>query len=285
MIDLTIILPCFNEEAAIGPVLDDLTSSVPGATICVVDDGSTDSTVAIVKSKQVLLVRHERNMGYGAALKTGIRRASSEYVGFFDADGQHSASDFVRLATEMAHMDLVVGSRQEGSHKPLLRQPGKWVLKVVAEKLCGRRIPDLNSGMRIMRRDLISKYLSIMPNGFSFSTTSTIAFHRDGYLVSYVPITAKKRVGDSTVNIVSDGLRTLLLIVKVIALFSPLRIFLPVAVVQFLLAIASFVSNWTVQGGNLSDGTILFSLSSLITFLMGLMAEQLSNIRREIGNR
>ena len=285
MSNLTIVVPCYNEGAVLEKVICDLSSFFTMDQILVVDDGSTDGTFAIATSLGVRVVQHDHNAGYGAAIKTGLRHTKTGYLALFDGDGQHAALDLANLWAAFEGEDMIVGARSAESDRPFVRRPGKWLLKKVAEHLVGREIPDLNSGMRIVNRKLLGDYVSILPNGFSLSTTSTIAFHRDGHLVRYLPITTKIRVGKSTVNIVTDGFKVLVNIFKVVSIFSPLRIFIPATSVLFLIAFMGFLENLWHQGGNISDGTVLFGLSSLITFLMGLVAEQLAHIRREIGKK
>lgn len=285
MSNLTIVVPCYNEVAAIEQVISDLLGYFTLDQILVVDDGSIDDTLSVAASQGVRVVRHDHNAGYGAAIKTGLRRTKTEFVALFDGDGQHAAQDLATLWAGFDGEDMIVGARSADSDQPFIRRPGKWLLKKVAEQLCGRKIPDLNSGMRIVNRKLLVGYSNILPNGFSLSTTSTIAFHRDGHLVRYAPITTRARVGKSTVNILTDGVRVLLKIFQVIAIFSPMRIFFPAMCVQLFLASMSFAENLRFQGGNISDGTVLFSLSAMMTFLMGLVAEQLAHIRKEIGKK
>ena len=228
---ITIVIPAFNEAAAIGPVLErlTLTSRELVEEIIVVDDGSTDETRQIASMEGVQVISHARNRGYGASLKTGILKARTEFVLTMDSDGQHDALDISRLWEAAGSNDMVVGQRTALLHSQLWRMPGKWLLMLMANYLSRQRIPDLNSGFRLIRRDVVSRYLHLCPSGFSFSTTITMAFFNRGYKVAYVPIDVQKRVGKSTVS-VSTGLETIILILRIATLFDPLRLFVPLSV-------------------------------------------------------
>ena len=282
--ELSIIIPAFNEAKSIGGVLQELLESGIQGDIIVVDDGSTDETAEIAEAAGVQVIRNEYNMGYGAAVKTGIRRCHSEYIALFDADGQHKADDLKELLKFRNDYDMVVGERTESRNNPFIRGPAKKLLQFVANNLSGRKIPDLNSGLRVIKRKEVVKVLNILPNTFSLTTTLTIAFHKMGHLVKYVPITTYKRIGKSTVSIPLDGTRTLLLIVRIVSLFSPLRFFLPLSVFLFLLFCISLCFD-LINNFNISEGTLFFGLSSLLIFSFGILADQISHIRRELGER
>ena len=284
MKELSIIIPAFNEAKAIGGVLKELLESGIQGSIIVVDDGSTDETSAIARAAGVQVYRNEYNMGYGAAIKIGIRKSHSEYIALFDADGQHKADDLKELLKVNNDFDMVVGERSTIGYVSLMREPAKKILKFIANNLCGRKIPDLNSGLRLIKRERVEKVINILPNTFSLTTTLTIAFHKMGYLVKYVPITAYKRTGKSTVSIPLDGVRTLLLIIRIVSLFSPLRFYFPLSIFIFLMFCIS-LSFDIVNNFNISEGTLLFGLSSLVIFSFGILADQISHIRRELGDR
>ncbi|MCB0014005.1 MAG: glycosyltransferase family 2 protein, partial [Anaerolineales bacterium] len=232
---VTVIIPAFNEAASISTVVSDLVgAALPFiAEIIVIDDGSSDETGRLAEIAGARLVRHRQNRGYGAALKSGIRAAQTEFVLTYDADGQHRPDQLAALWTAHEAADMVVGARQALLHSPLWRMPGKWLLNLMANYLMRRRIPDLNSGLRLMRREVISRYLHLCPNGFSFSTTSTLALLSRGYDVLFTPITVAPRTGRSTVSL-RAGLDTIVLILRIAALFEPLRIFVPASLLSGL---------------------------------------------------
>jgi len=281
--DVSIIIPAFNEEAAIKLILIDLLQKFPDTEIIVVDDGSEDSTAKIASDTGVKVINHFRNLGYGAALHTGIKASTKDYILFCDADGQHSASDAGQLIESCDNHDMVIGSRGDESFIPLLRRPGKILLRRFANYLAGESIEDLNSGLRIVKKDTIVKYLHLMPKGFSFSTTSTFAFLKSNRKIKWVPITAKKRIGTSTVSLFKDGPQTLILVLRLTVLFEPLKVFLTCSGIVFIFGMISLtmdliISNWQTIG----DTTVLLFISTLIIFLFGLLCDQVSAIRREM---
>ena len=227
----TVIVPALNEADAIGRVVGDLVARYPEYEILVVDDGSTDNTGELAASAGARVIRHEWNKGYGASLRTGCRLAKGEIIVCFDGDGQHNPDDVKRLVDEIGPHDMVVGTRSRDSHEPLVRRPGKFILATFANFLAGVKIPDVNSGFRAFKRDVILRYLHLMPTGFSFSTTSTFAMLKSGRPVKWVPIKVKKRIGTSSVSQVRHGLQTLLLMVRLTTLFEPLKVFLPVSAI------------------------------------------------------
>jgi glycosyltransferase involved in cell wall biosynthesis len=277
---VTVIVPALNEALAIGQVVRDLTARCPEYEILVVDDGSTDETGALAASAGARVVRHQWNKGYGASLRTGCRRARGEIVVSFDGDGQHDAGDVHRLVAEIGPHDMVVGTRSRDSHEPLVRRPGKFLLAAFANFLAGIKIPDVNSGFRAFKRDVILRYLHLMPPGFSFSTTSTFAMLKSGRPVKWVPIQVKKRIGTSSVSQVRHGLQALLLLVRLTTLFEPLKVFLPVSAAFLLVAIGFLVANLSA-GRNVPQTSVITSVSSVMVFLMGLVMDQVAALRRE----
>ena len=278
--DVSIIIPAFNEEEGIGSVVESITSAFPDSQIIVVDDGSTDNTAVKIAESGVIVLNHDHNRGYGASLKTGTRAATRDYVLFCDGDGQHSAEDVDRLIKECDDYDLVVGARNSDSHQPLIRRPGKVVMRKFAELLAGTKIPDLNSGLRIFKRDTLMRYLHLMPDGFSFSTTSTFAIMKSNRKYKYIPITVKKRTGKSTVSQLKHGPQALLLILRLAVLFEPLKVFLGVSGILFILSIVSFALDFFSIGG-IADTTVLLSIATIIIFMSGLLCDQVSAMRRE----
>ncbi len=277
---VSIILPAYNEARALGQVLEQLGSLAGRYEVLVVDDGSSDETAEVAGRRAVRVLRHRRNRGYGAALKTGIRAAGGEVVVLLDSDGQHSPADIPRLLDALAGgADMAVGARSGRSLGPWVRRPGKTLLGWVANYLAGERIPDLNSGFRAVRRELILRYFHILPDGFSFSTTSTLAFLKGGYEVAYVPIATAARTGSSQVRIVRDGMQTLLLIVRTIALFDPLKVFIPASLAQAF--VGGVYTLFVVAERRLTvpPGAQVLFVSAVFSFLFGILADQVSAMR------
>lgn len=277
---VSIVIPAFNEENGIGDVVRGLLKSLPESEIIVVNDGSTDRTAEVANVPGVKVITHPRNLGYGASLKTGTRAAQGCYILFCDADGQHTPEDVGRVAREVLGNDMVVGARDAESHQPLVRRPGKAVLRWFANTLAGIKIPDLNSGLRAFHRETLLRYLHLMPDGFSFSTTSTFAMLKSNRRVLWLPITVKKRVGKSTVSQIRHGPQTLMLLLRISVLFEPLKVFISVSMVLFGLALSSLLLD-VFLFSNLADTTVLLTLSGLLVFMSGLLCDQVSALRRQ----
>lgn len=278
----TIIMPAYKEEAAVGDVIRALFAALPGHgseyELLVIDDGSPDRTGELAREAGARVITHPYNCGYGASLKTGIRAARGKTVVFIDADGQHNPQDIPRLMAGREQFSMVVGSRGATAGSPGWRKPGKLVLAAIVNMLIGRKIPDFNSGLRALDRDLALRILPLMPNGFSFSTTSTIACFRGGFPVGYVPIKVAQRVGKSTVT-VKDGFRTLMLIVRLVTVFSPLRIFLPASGLSALIGLYYLVLSYGTTG-QASLKAMLMLLASVHFFLFGVLVDQVCAVRR-----
>jgi glycosyltransferase involved in cell wall biosynthesis len=267
--EITVIIPAYNEEEGIGEVIDKIKGTMENIKssyeIAVIDDGSTDGTAAIVKEKGVKLIQHPYNKGYGAALKTGVKNAKGNIVLFIDADVQQNADDIPRLLEPMGEYDMVVGRRAKGSKIPLIRRVGKSILSVLANYLAGQKIPDLNSGFRAIKKEIVMKYMGILPDTFSFTTTITLATIKEGFNLKYVPIETGQRVGSSKVRLFRDGSRFVMLILRTVALFDPLKVFLPVSVVLFLAGFSYLIYN-LIFYLNVPDTSVLLIVSSLILF-------------------
>lgn len=279
---VSIIIPAYQEAGNIANVVADVKSVLQQLSceteVIVVCDGSTDGTGDVAEKAGANIVRHAYNKGYGAALKTGIRAAAGRTVIFIDADGQHDARDILRLVHERQTYDMVVGARKGTAGSPMWRKPGKIFLGWLANNLTGRKIPDLNSGYRALDREMALHFLPLMPNGFSFSTTSTIAAFKGGFTVEYIPIEVAKRIGKSTVS-VGDGFNTIMLIIRIVTLFSPLRIFLPISLITLLIGLwFTGHSYWTV--GESSVRGLIALLASVQFFLFGILVDQVVAIRR-----
>ncbi len=282
--DLTICVPAYNEALGIKIMLEELRSRFREAEIIVVDDGSTDDTLKLAKSVEgITVLSHERNRGYGASLKTAIRKAKRKTVAWFDADGQHRVEDLEKVAQPIIDesMDAVIGVRGKESEVSMDRLPGKLILKVVSELLVGESIPDLNSGLRCFRADVIRRYLHLLPDGFSASTTTTLLMMRRGYRLGFVDIVAVKRKGHSTVNIISDGLATLKLIIRIIILFNAFAFFTALSMLQIIpgLIYGVYVAIVSHLGFPVLASTVI--ISGVLTFFMGLICDQITELRKE----
>ena len=279
--DVTIIIPAYNEEEGITNVITQLKELSENHEILVVDDGSTDNTYKLASDTGVKVIRHPYNKGYGAALKTGIRNATADIVLFMDADGQHKPSDIKKLVQYIGEYDMVVGARTKKSKISLLRRPGKKVLSITANYLAGMKIPDLNSGFRALKKSVALEFMHILPNTFSFSTTITLALINSGYSVKYVPIEAPERVGTSKIKPFRDGFRFIILIIRTIALFNPLKVFLPVAIILFILGFLDLLYE-VIYHFNVSSASILLIVSAIFIFFFGILADQIASMRGEI---
>lgn len=274
-------MPTFNEEKIIATVLESLLKlKKDDWEVIVVDDGSTDRTSDIINSfSGIKVIRHPKNKGYGAALKTGVKNATGEYIITLDSDGQHNPEYITELLEHIKKYDMVATYRTPKIHSNLWRMPGKWLIGRLANYLSRNKIPDLNSGFRVFKKDIVSKYLHLCPNGFSFSTTITLTLLCEGYDIKFVPIKAQKRIGKSTVSI-KAGFETILLILRLVTLFNPLRIFIPIS--AFIGSLGLFLLFQDMINKNLNDSTVLLILASILVFLFGLMADQMAHIRREL---
>jgi glycosyltransferase involved in cell wall biosynthesis len=278
---VSIIIPALNEEAAIGKVVGEIVKAFPKAEVIVVNDGSRDKTAEKAAQVGAKVLSHDKPHGYGAALRTGTENASRPYILFCDGDGQHSVKDVRRIIEACEGYDMVVGARERGSHAPLLRRPGKLLLRWFANFLAGEKIPDLNSGLRIYKHDVLMRYIHLMPKGFSFSTTGTFAMLKSNRRIKYIPIKAGERIGTSTVRQWRHGPQTLMLMLRLTVLFEPLKVFLSVAAGLFLLCLTSFIIDMILARGGVSDTTVTLAISSLMVFMFGLLCDQVSALRRE----
>jgi glycosyltransferase involved in cell wall biosynthesis len=278
---LTIVIPALNEALTIGDVVKRLAAECAPLIkeVVVVDDGSSDATGELAAAAGARVIRHKRNLGYGAALKTGIASTSTEYVLLMDGDGQHRAEDVARLWNAADGADMVVGQRIKLLHSPLWRMPGKWLLTIVSNYLTGRRIPDLNSGFRLLRRETALKYLHLCPSGFSFSTTITMTLLCRGYDVAFVPIDIQPRMGISSVSL-TTGFETLVLVLRVAVLFNPMRMFIPISLMIGALGVAWGVP-YMFLGRGVSVGAMLAIVTALLLFGLGLVCDQVSQMRLE----
>jgi len=276
----SVVIPAFNEAASIGSLVTNLRAAGHWHEILVIDDGSTDETATRAAAAGARVVHHPYNKGNGAAVKSGIRRATGTFVLIVDADGQHPAADATRLVADLDAYDLVVGARMSHTQAGAARRAGNAFLNWIASYLTEQPIPDLTSGFRAARRECLLEFLHLLPNGFSTPTTTTLAFMKAGYSVRFVPIEAGRRQGESKIRLGADGVGFLLILLKVITIFSPLRIFLPISAASFL--VGAGYALWTiVTQSHVTNSSVLLILFSVVVLFVGLISEQISSLRFE----
>ncbi|MEH6590108.1 MAG: glycosyltransferase family 2 protein [Halioglobus sp.] len=277
---LSIVIPAKNEEEGLSLFLPRLREIYPEVEIIVVNDGSTDGTVRVCEDAGVRVVSHPYSKGNGAAIKSGARAASGEYIIFMDGDGQHDPADIEKLLYKLDEgYDLVVGARSGlESQANIARWSVNTLYNKLASWMVNRNIPDLTSGFRAVNRKKFLSFLYLLPNGFSYPTTSTMAFFRAGYSVGFVPITVSKRVGKSHINLLRDGVRFFLIIFKIGTLYSPLKIYFPVSVMISGLGFLNYVMTFG-SGARFTNMSTLLLLGGVIVFLIGLLSEQMTNLQ------
>lgn len=275
---LSIILPAKNEAQNLKSLLPTLIESQLKAEIVVVNDGSGDDTIAICRQFGVRVVSHPYSMGNGAAIKTGARHANGEILVFMDADGQHNVDDIPLILDKMEQgYEMVVGARQSDTHASFARRIANFTYNKMASLMTGYEIEDLTSGFRAVRARHFRKFLYLLPNGFSYPTTSTMAFLRSGLAMAYVPIKARNRTGKSHIRLMRDGVRFFIIILKIGALFSPMRLFLPISLALFFVGLLHYVYTFYHWGRFTNMSAMLF-MASLFTFLFGIISEQISSL-------
>jgi glycosyltransferase involved in cell wall biosynthesis len=276
--EVTILLPAYNEEQAIAETIRQIRKLHPDFEILVVDDGSADNTMRVAMDAGANVWPHPYNIGNGAAVKTGLRMAQGEWIVMMDADGQHRPEDIARLLEHKDAYDMVVGARTRQSdtslHRDIANKLYNWFVSYVTKF----RVKDLTSGFRLVRASTVRQFIYLLPNTFSYPSTLTMAYLRSGRTVKYVPIQTRSRKGKSKIKLLQDGSRFFLIITKVATLFSPLRVFLPTSIFLFLLASGYYAYTFATQGRFTNMSALLFN-SSLIVFMIGLVAEQISQMR------
>jgi len=273
---LSIIIPAKNEAATIGQVAGTIQGLYPDAELIVVDDGSTDETADLAREAGAKVISHPVSLGNGAAVKAGARAATGETLVFLDADGQHDPTDIPRLLEQLDQgYDMAVGARSAGSHANAARLAANGAYNVIASWITGHRIPDLTSGFRAVRARLFRKFLYLLPNGFSYPTTITMAFLRAGYPVKFVDIEAKKRVGKSHIRPLKDGIRFLVIIFKIATLYSPLKLFLPTSALFFATGVGYYAYTF-ITDNRFTNMSLLLLSAAVIVFLIGLVSEQIT---------
>jgi len=280
----SVIVPAHNEAAAIRDVVAGLRAAAGWHEVLVIDDGSTDATASVARAAGAVVISQPYRKGNGAAVKAGLRHATGEYILIIDGDGQHRVEDAVRLVGRLGECDLVVGSRSTETQATLWRRFGNAALNGLAGYLTQHSIPDLTSGFRAAHRATATQFLYLLPNGFSTPTTTTLAFLKAGYSVGFEPTNARPRVGKSKIRFVSDGAKFLLIVLRVITIFSPLRIFAPVSLVA--LALGGSYGVWTVaRYSHVTNSSVLLIILGVLVFLLGVISEQISALRFEDRDR
>jgi glycosyltransferase involved in cell wall biosynthesis len=275
---ISIILPAKNEAQGLSALLPRLRSACPDAEIIVVDDGSTDGTREVCERHGVTCLVHPYSMGNGAAIKSGARKASGDILVFMDADGQHDPGDIPALLDKLNDgFEMAVGARATDNHASLARRIGNWIYNRLASYMTQKPIDDLTSGFRAARARHFRRFLYLLPNGFSYPTTSTMAFFRSGLPVAYVPIRARPRQGHSHIRLLEDGIRFFVIIIKVGTLFAPMRLFLPISAGLFVLG-ACYYGYTYASFNRFTNMSALLFISSLFTFLMGILCELVSSL-------
>jgi glycosyltransferase involved in cell wall biosynthesis len=276
MTALSIVIPAKNEAGAIGNAVAGAKNAHPDAEIIVVDDGSSDDTADVARNAGARVVQHPESLGNGAAVKAGARAANGEIIAFMDGDGQHDAAEFAKLLEKLDEgYDMVIGARSSGSHANVGRLYANGIYNVIASWLTGRRIPDLTSGFRVVRAKLFKRFLYLLPNGFSYPTTITMAFMRAGFPIRFEPIPVAKRIGKSHIRPLRDGVRFMVIIFKIATLYAPLKIFLPVSVAFFATGACWYAYTFATMGRFTNMSMLLFS-AAVIVFLIGLISEQIT---------
>ena len=273
---VSIILPAKNEADGLRQTLPGLKAAVPEAEVIVVDDGSTDATAAVAAEFGARVLSSPYSMGNGAAIKRGARAAGGDVIVFMDADGQHDAADIPKLLERIeAGYDMAVGARSAHGQASVGRGAANAFYNRVASWMTGHRIADLTSGFRAVRAERFREFLHLLPNGFSYPTTSTMAFFRSAYPVAYVPIDVARRIGRSHIRPLRDGARFLIIILRIATLYSPLKLFAPAALAFGTLGIAYYAWSFT-QYGRFTNMSALLLSASVIVFLIGLVSEQIT---------
>jgi glycosyltransferase involved in cell wall biosynthesis len=275
-VKLSIVIPAKNESAAIGNVVKTALDVFADAEVIVVDDGSTDATADTAEQAGAIVIRHPESLGNGAAVKAGARAASGDVLAMMDGDGQHDPRDLKRLLAKLDEgYKMVVGARDTGSHASIGRLFANGLYNKMASMLSGREILDLTSGFRVARADLFKQFLYLLPNGFSYPTTITMAFLRSGYPVVFEPIKAADRIGKSHIRPIRDGVRFLVIIFKIATLYSPLKIYLPVSGLFFATGVGYYMYTYLTVG-RFTNMSMLIISASVIIFLIGLISEQIT---------
>lgn len=279
--EVSIIIPAYDEAENIGELIKNIKNLHPDFEVIVINDGSTDDTGSKAKDAGALVYSHPYNIGNGAAIKSGIRIASGDVLVFMDGDGQHDPGDIVKLLEYLPEFDMVVGARSKGKQtswgRALANKAYNWLASYVAKF----RIQDLTSGFRAVKADIAHGFLYLLPNTYSYPTTMTLSVFRSGRSLKYVPIhTLSRKSGRSNIKIFRDGIRFFLIITKICTLYSPLRVFLPISFVIFMLGLIYYIYTFVTWGRFTNMSALLFT-TSVVIFMMGLISEQICQMRFE----
>lgn len=279
---LTVVIPAYNEGTAIGRVVSGVREALGEVEVVVVDDGSSDATALEAEYAGATVVRKPVNGGNGSAIKAGIRAASGDFILFMDGDGQHGADDIRALLAHVPDFDMVVGARDSGTQASLARRIANAVYNRLASWMTGHNIEDLTSGFRVVRRSVAREFAHLLPNGFSYPTTITISALRAGYAVKYVPFKARRRTGKSHIKLLSDGAKFFIIIFKIITLFSPIKVFLPLVGAAFLATLGCILAS--LVGAQVWTPAAVFFSGGLSLLGLGLVSEQICAMRFERVN-
>ncbi|RKZ37204.1 MAG: glycosyltransferase family 2 protein [Gammaproteobacteria bacterium] len=283
--NLSVIIPAKNESVGLRKILPALREAYPDAQVLIVDDGSTDDTADYAREQGCDVLSMRYSAGNGAAIKAGLRAAKGEIVVCMDGEGQHDPADIPRLLEKLQQgYDMAVGARDVGSHASLPRRFGNAVYNILAGWITGQQILDLTSGFRAVRANHFREFLSLLPNGFSYPTTVTMAFFRSGYPVAYVPVAARQREGRSHIRLARDGVRFFMIIFKVGTLYSPLKIFLPISALFFATGCGYYLYTF-IAAHRFTNMSALLLVTSVLVFLIGLVSEQITNLIYTTYNR
>jgi len=284
-VKFSVIIPCYNESQTIGRLVNNISNLYPDFEIIVIDDGSTDDTAVIAEEAGATVYSHPYNIGNGAAIKSGIRRASGDILVFMDADLQHNPEDIETMLSYLPDYDMVVGARSKKDQASLGRALGNKLYNWLSSYVAKFNVQDLTSGFRAIKSDIAKQFLYLLPNTYSYPTTLTLGVLRTGRALKYIPIKVRvRKAGKSNINIFKDGIRFFMIIVKICTLFSPFRIFLPVSFFMFCLGLSYYMYTFFVSGRFTNMSALLFT-TSIIIFMMGLISEQICQMRFERRER
>jgi glycosyltransferase involved in cell wall biosynthesis len=282
--NVSIIIPAYNEENGIIDVINEIETLLVekkiNNEIIIVDDGSTDKTKEKVSSTNARLIEHQQNRGYGAALKTGIKASIYDQIAIIDADGTYPVNYLIELIDNKKNYDMVVGARTgKNVSIPLIRRPAKWALNKLANFLTNYKIPDLNSGLRLFKKNSLLKFLHILPDGFSFTTTITIAMITNNFNVKYIPIDYEKRIGKSKIRPIYDTLNFISLITRMVIYFKPLRVLMPIGLTLLTIDLVKIIYDIQNYDWHIATSTILLGIIAFNTIILALVADMITTIR------
>lgn len=282
---VSVVIPAFNESQTIADLIHRILQRYPEFEVVVIDDGSDDNTAEVAADAGARVYSHPYNIGNGAAIKSGIRAATGEILVFMDADGQHDPEDMGRMLAHMPEFDMVVGARAKGSQASIGRSIGNKIYNWLGSYVSKFQIQDLTSGFRAVKADVARSFVYLLPNTYSYPTTITLGVLRTGRSVKYIPITARpRRKGNSNIRLVQDGIRFFMMIIRICTLYSPMRVFLPVSIIMFMLGSLRYLYSFITEGRFTNMSALLY-VSAIIIFMMSLISEQICQLRFERRER